>query len=420
MSRSRRRPAFSLLTALLPVALLSGCAADSSRLSLEEADAERQKIIAAYAYTPPVVHFVQPINKTESCRFAFMPHADGRVYWDGACKNGYAHGIGRVLYRSDDGDMDGITNADFQGQKHNDEVDIFWERNLVSFYTYPNDWRGMIYERRLAWQENNGALSHLTVSDIVFDSLRDTRIEAVDLLLDSVSLLSVTQKGVTYQFEDFSKQPKQDVRHLDGRWSLRSARSPNRIGVGLEIQGADKTAVQYFEPLGGRPVTVPAAYFAPFVQLLQKTDINLVKNKAARAQQRAAAILQQYQEKVCRRKNATVPRGIAVSKEDYFRICTFDKELNQKISAAVQTYRNGYRERLAEAERKLQASRDNERHREEMATLRAQQESARRRAAAAEAQAFAAQQQAFAAQQQADALSRPRTCNYFGNTMTCF
>nr|WP_086940487.1 hypothetical protein [Thaumasiovibrio occultus] len=65
---------------------------------------------------PPALSWLQPANKTEPCllpmNLRFLQEPNARAYWDGECKDGYAHGLGRDIVLSDYSHLEEITIHD--------------------------------------------------------------------------------------------------------------------------------------------------------------------------------------------------------------------------------------------------------------------------------------------------------------------
>lgn len=101
----------------LSAALITGCATNSVPTMPVEQGAV---LISEFQSTPlsddkirsKITEWVQPENKNEMCKIRFLDDdqdGDGipfwedeavSIYWDGACKGGYAHGLGREFYES--------------------------------------------------------------------------------------------------------------------------------------------------------------------------------------------------------------------------------------------------------------------------------------------------------------------------------
>ena len=100
---------------------LAACATGPQAITYEEASAFERSLLARETAPPerPELLFVQPVNKTESCK---LPTSQGqldrpnfRAFWDGECKDGFAFGLGRDIAISDTHHVEEITIHDGTG-----------------------------------------------------------------------------------------------------------------------------------------------------------------------------------------------------------------------------------------------------------------------------------------------------------------
>lgn len=423
------RTKFLPLTATYFISLLFvGCATHNpNQLSLEEADAARQQLIAkkqlAPGYTP--VNYVQPINKKQACKFPFSKEytslTNAKIYWDGNCKDGYAYGLGRVIFRSDLEDFDGITLADFRAKKNNFEIDIFYDQNLIRSYSYPNDWAGPVVSQDLTFS----AEGELFEVNRYTDDATGEVYTSYSSPFNPIDRISVVKDGVQYNFLDFSKVPQETVDQVSERWVLTDPADTSftPIGVGLNrVLETGETVFVRYTPNGRQFVSVPNKYFDPFTTALRSAQMYLDTVSSITPQ--TQKLFKKYKEQVCTSRTSRIPTGLTA--KDFYRICNIQEQLNEKFNAAFAKYKADEGSRIKIAHEKLKQSREQQLHREQVATYRAQQDAAYRTARAAESQARAAHIQASAAQQQANAatmqankIASPVFCNFIGNSMIC-
>lgn len=87
------------------------------KLSMREAMKYEDQIMAAVASQPVAPReemlYTQPVNKTEPCKLpttqSQLDRRNFRAYWDGACKDGFAFGLGRDIAISDTLHVEEIT-----------------------------------------------------------------------------------------------------------------------------------------------------------------------------------------------------------------------------------------------------------------------------------------------------------------------
>nr|WP_086940486.1 hypothetical protein [Thaumasiovibrio occultus] len=86
-------------------------------LTMAQARAFEQRMFSKPAEdSPSNLSWMQPANKEEPCLLpmskSFMAEPNARAFWDGECKEGYAHGLGRDIAISDETHMEEITVHD--------------------------------------------------------------------------------------------------------------------------------------------------------------------------------------------------------------------------------------------------------------------------------------------------------------------
>ena len=84
--------------------------------------------------------FVQPVNKTEPCKLPTsrdqMDRPNFRAFWDGACKDGYAHGFGRDIATSDTHHLEEITVHNFSQDGHEPDQQVSVGYDLVNYWVF--------------------------------------------------------------------------------------------------------------------------------------------------------------------------------------------------------------------------------------------------------------------------------------------
>jgi uncharacterized protein YcfL len=107
-----------LLSYALSLFMLLGCTQTNPTIDKhEQAQITEQETITSQKNIEPQPHtWVQPKNKSEACKIyvAVDPdndktlHDDYKLYWDGACKDGYAYNLGREIEKSRHGIIEQI------------------------------------------------------------------------------------------------------------------------------------------------------------------------------------------------------------------------------------------------------------------------------------------------------------------------
>ena len=128
---------------------LTGCTSYTTSLPIidtKTADAERQTLhhqfITQFSNAKPIkqnIQYKQPTNKKEKCLLpevdVIMQMSDLQVYWDGGCKNGFAHGFGREIIKSKVAHLEEITEHNHDLELSSSFESILWWRDYVNNQT---------------------------------------------------------------------------------------------------------------------------------------------------------------------------------------------------------------------------------------------------------------------------------------------
>lgn len=125
---------------------LTGCSLFTTSLpsiDTKIADAERQNLhhqfLTQFSNTKTNnlnIQYKQPTNKKEKCLLpeseSFMQMIGMKVYWDGECKDGYAHGFGREIITSKVAHIEEIKEENHDQAISNSFEKIIWRRDYIN------------------------------------------------------------------------------------------------------------------------------------------------------------------------------------------------------------------------------------------------------------------------------------------------
>lgn len=150
--------------------------------------------------------FVQPLNKKEACKLPTtqdqIVRANFRTYWDGACKDGYAFGLGRDIATSDTHHVEEITIHNGTGD-NNGSPSVFYDFvNTTVEYRTPS---GKFPASSWINEEiKNGAGGfHVSFTTGITDEFGNNSV-AINSPLNPTRVLINDRRNVIYKFTDNS------------------------------------------------------------------------------------------------------------------------------------------------------------------------------------------------------------------------
>lgn len=331
-----------VLLLTLSTLILTGCATSSTRssytapkppdISLDEALSFERKNLDEYAQLPKVqenVMWIQASNKREPCKLYQSYHDNNypdtenvKRFWDGGCKNGYAHGIGRELVRGDLVNMDAL--AHYTGGQ-----------NRPKYYINQ-------YNAGNAKSEGDITAGYV-VGTIIKDDGLDFNIRYVYGYMNSST--GPTLLMHTSPFQDYvvyeKKYPNFHYQITDYRqdefdqhtFRFQLVRDNKIDGIAFDTLKSGPTGGgEFIEGALVRKVTLPLSYYDHIESIMR--EINEAGQKAIDAQKTALNVKNHYMKKICK-KSVKVR---FMDNEEYKAICNEKKyltELKQKMDAKL-------------------------------------------------------------------------------------
>ncbi len=376
--------------------LLCGCSSIFA-VSEEEAFAQERQFLAEYQANKALYQdakaeaWVQPVNKKEQCRIYLGYDKSNQekalnteYYWDGACKEGFAYGIGREFVRSDDAVTEDLAEYKAPGQ----EPTYYYHKDKLTGFTAT----GISNSQKTAIQgftygENGSDFKYMQVASVV------DREQYINYLIYQDPIAGIVRKGKEYPNFAFVFEFNQ-LNNQGGAYLLnKKINEPAPYGFFITSNTGSYRGVRKAS-FTAQPeaVILPESYWAEFVRVLTEIEKQLNDATLTRSVNRADMIKKEYIAQKCHTK-AAAPFA---SWPDYFDICHEDKflaEVAKKVSAKIEE-RNAQMAALAQ-------------QRQQQALIQAQINAAQAQRRAAEAQqAVAALEQFNAGLQQTNNLNQ--------------
>lgn len=325
------------------------------------------------------VKWVQPHNKKQPCKVYVGygqedPTQDEsfKLYWDGQCKNGYAHGLGREFNMADLTNMWQIAIYR-KGQPKNYAVmnDILHEVTLEGEYNYDES----NYQVRRYINNKNNDISVSYNIGRFGEKEPDTIIQTSPFWNNSMRYLKA-YPNFRYEYADLTKN---DEAKLDfGFWIY----NKDNVKNGWSIEKPKNQNIIYAEYVNnqGTKIDLPQEYIDKGNKIID--EIKSDYDKALNAQSQAQLIKKQYLRKIC--KNSVKVKFM--DNEDYKEVCNskYEKDLFAKINTELDRIS---KEKIAKLEQQRfnQQQKQQEQYRQQQLALERQKvEQQRRQAAAAE------------------------------------
>lgn len=414
------------LTAIGMCVLLSGCSAVDNvsnsvsqlfAVSEEETFAQERQFLADYEAHKAefaedlIVSWVQPVNKKEKCQIQVnvpakewekMPERD--YYWDGACKDGYAYGLGRQFNRSEETYRDTLSEYKKPGQ-------------APTSYYLSDKLRGVVISgvensestigQGFMFQDNSNGFDFLNVATI-----RDvTSLVTYERYYNPITQFERVMKrypNFAYVFE---------LNHTDNTGWVYLSDSNNvasRYAFMFNAQGEHQGAEKTSPSAQAEPVTLPESYWERLMTVKREIDAQFNQAMFLQRNNRAKLAKQEYTSQKC---SAKVPAPFS-SWPDYLDICKED-EFIEGLLAKVSEKAEAYQAQLAaQAQQRQQAAIAQA----QIQTLNAQRHAAYAQSEAASAQRDAANAQRNAANTWQNSILMPKMtrCSMVDGWVTCY
>lgn len=267
------------------------------------------------------IKWVQPNNKNQPCKIYVAyykedPTEDNsfKLYWDGQCKNGYAHGLGREFNIAD------VTNVwqiaiYKKGKPKNYAVinDILYEFTLEGECKY--DENNYQVKRYVSHKNNDTSITYNIGK--FGDKKPDTIIQTSPFANNTMRYLK-TYPNFRYQYIDSTNN---DVSKIDFSFTIFDK---NNKKNGWAIEKSKNKNIIYSEYINNKrsKVNLPQIYIDKGNRIID--EIKSSYNKALKAQAQAQLIKKQYIRKICKK---TVKVNF-MDNDEYKEICSSQYEKN--------------------------------------------------------------------------------------------
>lgn len=275
---------------------------------------EYQRLMQQQA--PYQVSYVQPINKKKACKVWVVASSEFlkttllelKYFWDGACKNGYADGLGREF---------------LVGGKYSRWALAHYQEGIPTYYA-ENDLFNKIYiegifdTNQLTWTGVETYFGDGFVMKQIGIKDYSTQIYLLEYVFSSrpgVRFLSKDYPNFVYKQKEYKLEPLSKVAYEFGIYDKNH--KPNGWGL-LKLKG--ETYHESFAYIDGKPklTPLPNEFIQKYHYIMD--EIHWAGQQALKAQKKALKVKQLYVRKYCSQPNQTLIKALP----DYRDICNID------------------------------------------------------------------------------------------------
>jgi hypothetical protein len=324
---------------LIFIALISGCASAPSLPIVDDNEAFKyeRKYLAEYEQLKSnfsdtsTVKWVQAKNKKTACKIYVGISKDNdrtldenyTIYWDGACKNGYANGLGREFERGTVLNMEALAIYQGKQQKPQYFINTYYLDNKVQ--------EGDI---------NNGYYVETTINednfnfDVAykygyFDYLKMPALITHSSPFNDTVMYTKSYLNYHYQLYDFSRDEFQNTKYAFYMLN----QSHQRIGFGFETpKNGAVSSGEYSNGNVLRLVKLPQSFFNNANAIT--SEVKQAGQQAINSQKKALQVKKQYMNRICK-QSVTVN---FIDNVEYKRICNdseYFSSLKEKMNAKL-------------------------------------------------------------------------------------
>lgn len=354
--------AIRLILLLPAIAFMSGCSTIRAVSETETNDFIGHLEANASQEIEPLIEvgtWIQPENKKEVCKLSFPKDHQldkwSKIYWDGACKDGYAYGLGREFIVDKDGKTKSAIGEYLGGpQRPNEYAGSDFSANQYAI--------GDTKERKFLLVDVDDSANYFDINFLILNFDDNAVYSKLTTLASERTVLSKTFKGpdTGYFYETVS--------HPNGQHSKVFYTKKDGIHVGYSIIN-DSTGTTYLGVKDGswERVNLPDSYVARVNMIAASIEEKILSSE--RYIEEAGKALSRYQGMIC--QESQVPSFLDI--EVYGRICSEHGNLSVFHDKAKRTVelKNYFRQQeLAREANKQRLAAENAAHQSrEMARL---------------------------------------------------
>lgn len=231
--------------------------------------------------------FVQPVNKKEACKLPTsqdqMERANFRAYWDGACKDGYAFGLGRDIAISDTHHVEEITTHNGTGDNYESPGVSYDFVNTRVHYRTPSGKFPASSDLIEEFKNGEGGF-YVLFSTGITDEFGNNSV-AVNSPLNSTRLLFNDRRNVIYKFTDNSGVHAANPSEVS--FTAETIDPKTKLAGGVVIVRHANGQVRHLKITGASPevVILPVEYVNDLIGKLKSTQdaLNTVPSNIERA-----------------------------------------------------------------------------------------------------------------------------------------
>lgn len=363
-----RRLAAAKIAVILTICAVAGTAFAGQKvkkpktISYQQASAFETALLARAGQPPqhkPDL-LIQPANKTEPCKLPTtqdqLDRPNFRAYWDGACKNGFAFGLGRDIAISDTHHVEEITiHGGMADDRARPAINFDFVNNrliqTVGGVTFPE--QITLVEQMETPISGFNIVQTLNIMDGSGNMVMTQRSVFNP---QSVSLLSQQNGAIAFRFVDSSGLPA--IEPNAATLSAEILDPQNNMASGISIIRYANGSALHLAMLNGKPQAVqfPDEYADHVMGKYQ--NILTATSRANASLQQVQQIEREYLFKACNGKSEI--KGL--SPATYSQICTWRDQFKQPYATAFAEY-----QQQMESARQQAAAAAQQRNAQEMA-----------------------------------------------------
>ncbi|MGY8607462.1 hypothetical protein ACTVH1_17490 [Gluconobacter cerinus] len=282
----------------------------------------------------------QPVNKSEPCLTEALPSlmakGDVKLYWDGACHNGKAFGLGRQIYDGTAVRTDIIQTNDSDGYQDIYQSALLMDvlhKVLVSNVMQKDDDSALL--QKISIPDGPGEMSILTGVIAPDRQTADMHVQ-FPANLKNIFVREMPTKGFRYKIIDAHNDPVTDLNQLVFQYGTEDLKTQIPKGGAFGAVGFGQSFNLMMDGENRERVNLPKTFIQHGLDVYSsiKGNLNAHAATASTLNEDASA----YMSKACAAKAA--PAGIP--KDLYFQACSMDRELKSRLNQAVLAQKADY------------------------------------------------------------------------------
>ncbi len=314
---------FAALTFLAGCATHGQYASQPKPIGYDEASAFEHSLLARGSVPPemPSRIYAQPVNKKEPCKLPTtqdqLDRPNFRTYWDGACKNGFAYGLGRDIAISDIHHLEEITIHDGTGDNWSQpRVGYDYFNNTVLYTVGGSKFPEATQIGEKIDNAGGGFNAYHTLS-VTDESGKLFVVQSSAFHPQRIYLNTRLGGTIAYKFTDYSAAPVINQSAVSFTAEIIDPKS--NVSGGVAIARYANGSVQHFKVVNGRTETIKIPQnYTDYLSSKYQEILNATSQSNS-VLQRAQQIEREYLFKACNGKSGLD----GLDNATYAKICSW-------------------------------------------------------------------------------------------------